>query len=69
MILVRSFLFAAVSAWAIAMISTTPISGMTLTTLIISAGVLSALTSTVMALREVSGALLIHPPWVNSRMG
>lgn len=38
-----SFLFAAVSAWAIAMISTTPISGMTLTTLIISAGVLSAL--------------------------
>jgi putative OPT family oligopeptide transporter len=38
-----TFLFAAVSAWAIAMISTTPISGMTLTTLIISAGVLSAL--------------------------
>jgi putative OPT family oligopeptide transporter len=40
---VITFLFAAVSAWAIAMISTTPISGMTLTTLIISAGVLSAL--------------------------
>jgi len=38
-----TFLFAAVSAWAIAMISTTPISGMTLTTLIISAIVLSAL--------------------------
>ncbi len=38
-----TFLFAAVSAWAIAMISTTPISGMTLTTLIISAGVLFAL--------------------------
>jgi len=38
-----TFLFAAVSAWAIAMISTTPISGMTLTTLIISAGVLSSL--------------------------
>ena len=32
-----TFLFSAVSAWAIAMISTTPISGMTLTTLIISA--------------------------------
>jgi putative OPT family oligopeptide transporter len=38
-----TFLFAAVSAWAIAMISTTPISGMTLTTLIISAVVLSSL--------------------------
>jgi putative OPT family oligopeptide transporter len=38
-----TFLFAAVSAWAIAMISTTPISGMTLTTLIISAVVLSTL--------------------------
>jgi putative OPT family oligopeptide transporter len=38
-----AFLFAAVSAWAIAMISTTPISGMTLTTLIISALALSAL--------------------------
>ncbi|HEX4823673.1 MAG TPA: oligopeptide transporter, OPT family [Candidatus Polarisedimenticolaceae bacterium] len=41
--LVITFLFAAVSAWAIAMISTTPISGMTLTTLIISAIVLSAM--------------------------
>jgi putative OPT family oligopeptide transporter len=41
--LVITFLFAAVSAWAIAMISTTPISGMTLTTLIISAIVLSSL--------------------------
>ncbi len=38
-----TFLFAAVSAWAIAMISTTPISGMTLTTLIIAAISLSAL--------------------------
>jgi putative OPT family oligopeptide transporter len=37
------FLFSAVSAWAIAMISVTPISGMTLTTLIIAAVVLSAL--------------------------
>ena len=37
-----TFLFAAVSAWAIAMISTTPISGMTLTTLIISALALSS---------------------------
>jgi putative OPT family oligopeptide transporter len=36
-----TFLFASVSAWAIATISTTPISGMTLTTLIISAAVLS----------------------------
>jgi putative OPT family oligopeptide transporter len=40
--LVISFLFAAVSAWAVAMISITPVSGMTLTTLIISAVVLSA---------------------------
>jgi putative OPT family oligopeptide transporter len=38
-----SFLFAAVSAWAIALISITPISGMTLTTLIITAVALSAL--------------------------
>jgi putative OPT family oligopeptide transporter len=41
--LVISFLFAAVSAWAIAMISITPISGMTLTTLIVTAVVLSSL--------------------------
>jgi putative OPT family oligopeptide transporter len=38
-----SFLFAAVSAWAIAMIGTTPISGMTLTTLILAAVALSSL--------------------------
>jgi putative OPT family oligopeptide transporter len=41
--LVISFLFAAVSAWAIAMISVTPISGMTLTTLIVTAVALSSL--------------------------
>ena len=41
--LVITFLFTAVSAWAVAMISTTPISGMTLTTLIITAAALSAL--------------------------
>jgi len=41
--LVVAFLFTAVSAWAIAMISITPISGMTLTTLIVTAMVLSAL--------------------------
>jgi putative OPT family oligopeptide transporter len=41
--LVIAFLFAAVSAWAIAMISITPISGMTLTTLIIAAVALSTL--------------------------
>ncbi|HEX2569311.1 MAG TPA: oligopeptide transporter, OPT family [Polyangia bacterium] len=41
--LLISFLFAAVSAWAIAMISVTPISGMTLTTLIVTAVVLSSL--------------------------
>lgn len=41
--LVVSFLFAAVSAWAIAMIGTTPISGMTLTTLILSAIFLSGI--------------------------
>lgn len=38
-----SFLFAAVSAWAIAMIAITPISGMTLTTLIVTAVALSAM--------------------------
>jgi putative OPT family oligopeptide transporter len=43
MTLVIAFLFAAVSAWAIAMISITPISGMTLTTLIITAVIMSAL--------------------------
>jgi uncharacterized oligopeptide transporter (OPT) family protein len=35
-----SFLFTTVSAWAIAMISTTPLSGMTVTTIIITAGAL-----------------------------
>jgi len=48
------FLFSAVSAWAIAMISVTPISGMTLTTLIIAAVVLSAI-----GLRGESGMLAI----------
>lgn len=41
--LVIAFLFAAVSAWAIAMISVTPISGMTLMTLIVSAVLFSQL--------------------------
>jgi len=41
--LVIAFLFAAVSAWAVATISITPVSGMTLTTLIISAIFLSRL--------------------------
>jgi putative OPT family oligopeptide transporter len=41
--LVISFLFAAVSAWAVAMISVTPISGMTLTTLIVAAVALAKL--------------------------
>jgi putative OPT family oligopeptide transporter len=41
--LVISFLFAAVSAWAVAMISVTPISGMTLTTLIVAAVLLAKL--------------------------
>ncbi len=41
--LVMAFLFAAVSAWAIAMISITPVSGMTLTTLIVTAVTLSSL--------------------------
>jgi putative OPT family oligopeptide transporter len=41
--LLIAFLFAAVSAWAIAMISITPISGMTLTTLIVTAVALSAM--------------------------
>ncbi|MBI5489212.1 MAG: oligopeptide transporter, OPT family [Deltaproteobacteria bacterium] len=43
MIYLVSFLFAAVSAWAIAMISVTPISGMTLTTLLLSALILTRL--------------------------
>ncbi|MBP7146586.1 MAG: oligopeptide transporter, OPT family [Acidobacteria bacterium] len=41
--LLISFLFAAVSAWAVAMISITPVSGMTLTTLIVSAVLLAQL--------------------------
>ena len=41
--LVITFLFAAVSAWAVAMISITPISGMTLTTLIVAAVFLAKL--------------------------
>lgn len=41
--LVIAFLFASVSAWAIAMISITPISGMTLTTLIVTAVILSTM--------------------------
>lgn len=48
------FLFSAVSAWAVAMISVTPISGMTLTTLIIAAVALSAL-----GLKGASGKLAI----------
>lgn len=40
--LVLSFLFTTVSAWAIAMISTTPLSGMTVTTIIITAASLLA---------------------------
>ncbi len=54
MTLLIAFLFAAVSAWAIAMISITPISGMTLTTLIVTAVVLSAL-----GLRGESGMLQV----------
>ena len=41
--LIIAFLFAAVSAWAIAMISVTPISGMTLMTLIVTAVLFSQL--------------------------
>ena len=54
MTLVIAFLFAAVSAWAIAMISITPISGMTLTTLIVTAVALSAA-----GLRGESGMLQV----------
>jgi putative OPT family oligopeptide transporter len=52
--LVIAFLFASVSAWAIAMISITPVSGMTLTTLIVTAMALSAL-----GLRGESGMLQV----------
>lgn len=48
------FLFSSVSAWAVAMISVTPISGMTLTTLIIGAVILSTL-----GLKGDSGKLAI----------
>ncbi len=41
LVLVIAFLFTTVSAWAIAMISVTPISGMTVTTIIIAAVVLT----------------------------
>ena len=54
MTLVIAFLFASVSAWAIAMISITPISGMTLTTLIITAVTMSA-----MGLKGESGMLQV----------
>jgi putative OPT family oligopeptide transporter len=54
MTLLIAFHFAAVSAWAIAMISITPISGMTLTTLIVTAVALSAL-----GLRGESGMLQV----------
>lgn len=50
--LLIAFLFASVSAWAIAMISITPVSGMTLTTLIVTAVALSGL-----GLRGESGML------------
>jgi putative OPT family oligopeptide transporter len=59
--LVISFLFAAVSAWAIATISITPVSGMTLTTLIISAVVLSRIglagTSGMLAVLLIGGVV------------
>ncbi len=42
LILVIAFLFTTVSAWCIAMISVTPISGMTVTTIIITAVILAA---------------------------
>lgn len=43
LVFVIAFLFTSVSAWAIAMISVTPISGMTITTLIVSAFVMMEL--------------------------
>jgi putative OPT family oligopeptide transporter len=59
--LVIAFLFAAVSAWAIATISITPVSGMTLTTLIIAAVVLSRLglsgTSGMLAVLLIGGVV------------
>jgi putative OPT family oligopeptide transporter len=52
--LVVAFLFAAVSSWAVATISITPVSGMTLTTLIVSAILLSQ-----MGLRGTEGMLAV----------
>jgi putative OPT family oligopeptide transporter len=52
--LVIAFLFAAVSSWAVATISITPVSGMTLTTLIVSAVLLSQ-----MGLRGPEGMLAV----------
>ena len=52
--MVITFLFAAVSSWAVATISITPVSGMTLTTLIVSAILLSQ-----MGLRGTEGMLAV----------
>ncbi len=52
--LLVAFLFAAVSSWAVATISITPVSGMTLTTLIISAVLLSQ-----MGLKGTEGMLAV----------
>jgi putative OPT family oligopeptide transporter len=52
--MVIAFLFAAVSSWAVATISITPVSGMTLTTLIVSAVLLSQ-----MGLRGTEGMLAV----------
>jgi putative OPT family oligopeptide transporter len=52
--MVIAFLFAAVSSWAVATISITPVSGMTLTTLIVSAVLLSQ-----MGLRGTDGMLAV----------
>ncbi|MCU0225986.1 MAG: oligopeptide transporter, OPT family, partial [Acidobacteria bacterium] len=56
--LVIAFLFAAVSAWAVATISITPVSGMTLTTLIISAIFLSRLGLTGQEGMSMTGSLV-----------
>ncbi len=52
--LVVAFLFAAVSSWAVATISITPVSGMTLTTLIVSAVLMSR-----MGLKGTEGMLAV----------
>jgi len=68
--MVVTFLFAAVSAWAVAMISITPISGMTLTTLIVAAVVLGAtLAAAGLTMQMVFRNPLVEPGFLGVSQG